>query len=113
MLEKIRKYKLISGSFVVSAIFVLAGFVRAMITLQKIGSPFIVHFNDMQGITSVSGIGVILFAGIFGIAVVLLNGSIALEFEEQNTFFGRLIAALTLVFAVLLFIAFTAILSVN
>jgi hypothetical protein len=72
-----------------------------------------VHFNDMQGIVTASGRDVIVFMGIFGIAVVLLNGSIAFEFEERNTFFVKLIAIVTVAFAVLLFIAFTAILSVN
>lgn len=99
--------------FAVAAIFILAGFIRAMILLEKTSSPFIVHFNDMQGITTASGLGIVVFMGIFGVAVVLLNGSIAFEFEERNTFFGKLIAIVTLAFAALLFIAFTAILSVN
>ena len=113
MFEKIKKYKLVSGLLACSAIFVLAGFIRAIFLIVGTSGPFVVHFNDMQGITLSGGAGTVMFAGIFGIVVVALNGSVALEFEGRNVFFGRLISVVTLVFAVLLFIAFAAILSVN
>lgn len=113
MLEKIRKHKLISGLLSVSAVLVLAGFSWALISLWGIKGSLITHFNDTQGITAAGGMDTLVFAGIFGIAVVFLNGSLALEFDERSTFFGRLTAVLTLVFAILLFIAFAAILSVN
>jgi hypothetical protein len=113
MLEQIKKYKLVSGLLAASAIFVLAGFGWAMAMLGKITGPLVLHFNDLQGITSVGSMGVIVFGGVFGIVVVLVNSSLALEFEERNPFFGKLVAVLTLIFSILLFIAFAAILSVN
>jgi len=113
MLEKLKKHRLVSGLLAASAVFVLAGFIRAMTSFEKTSRPFVLHFNDLQGITSVGGIGIPVFAGVFGIAVVFLNGSLALEFEERNAFFGKLTAVITLAFAILLFIAFAAILSVN
>jgi len=103
----------VSGFIAVSTVLVLVGFARAIDLVETATSPFIVHFNDTQGITTANGAGIIVFAGIFGIAVIALNGSLALEFKERNAFFGRLIAVVTLIFAALLFIAFTAILSVN
>jgi hypothetical protein len=113
MLETIKKHKMVCGLIAASAAFVFAGFLWAIIFFGRTSGPFILHFNDLAGITMVGKMGIIVFAGIFGIAVVLLNGVLALEFDERNLFFGKLAAVLTLVFAILLFIAFAAILSVN
>ena len=113
MLEKIKKHMLVSCLLMASAAFVLGGFVWALAALQKPSSLLALHFNDLQGITAVGGMGIVIFGGVFGIVVVLVNSGLALELEERNPFFGTLTAVLTLVFAVLLFIAFAAILSVN
>jgi hypothetical protein len=113
MFEQIKKHRLVSGLIAASAAFVLGGFIWAMLALEKATGPLILHFNDLAGIAAVGGIGTIVFGGVFGIVVVIVNGFIAIEFEERNPLFGKLIAILTLVFAVLLFIAFAAILSVN
>ena len=113
MLEKIKRNKLVSGLIAASAAFILAGFAWAIASFDAAKGPFILHFNDLAGITSVGGMSIVVFAGAFGIVVVLINGCLAFEFAERNAFFGKLVAVLTLVFAVLLFIAFAAILSVN
>jgi hypothetical protein len=110
----IAKHKLISIFSAVALCFVLGGSLWAYFALSALGSgPVILHFNDIDGITSIGGLGVIIFMGIFGVLVTLMNFAIALEFEERDPFFGKFLASLTLVFAVLLFIAFVAILSVN
>jgi hypothetical protein len=113
MLEQIKKHKLASGLLLTSAAVVLAGFAWAMASLGEMPNSLVLHFNDLRGITAVGGMGVIVFGGIFGIVVVFVNGCLALELEERNPFFGTLIAVLTLVFAILLFIAFATIISVN
>jgi hypothetical protein len=113
MFEKIKKYKLVSGLLAASAVFVFAGFLRTVISLERMSGPFILHFNDLNGITAAGGMGTMIFAGLFGIAAVLINGCLAIALEDRSPFFGKLTAVLTLVFAVLLFIAFAAILSVN
>jgi hypothetical protein len=113
MLERIKRNKLVSGLIAASAAFILGGFAWAMASFDAAKGPFILHFNDLAGITSAGGTAIVVFAGIFGIAVVLVNGCLAFEFAERNAFFGKLTAILTLVFAILLFIAFAAILSVN
>ena len=114
MLKKILKYKLISILSVVSILLVLGGFFWAYALMRGLGTgPFILHFNDMTGITGVGGLGTIVFMGIFGFVVTVMNGCIALEFESRSSFFGKFIAAITLIFATLLFIGFVAILSVN
>ena len=113
MLEKIKKHRLVSSSFILSFIFVVSGFFWAWFSLGRTSNPVIVHFDDLYGITTATGRSIIVFAGIFGLAMVLINASLAFEFEERNSLFGKLTAILTLVLAVLLFIAFAAILSVN
>jgi hypothetical protein len=113
MFEQIKKHRLVSVLIAASAVFVLGGFVWALLSLEKVSGPLVLHFNDLAGIVAVGSINAIVFGGIFGIAVVFINGCLAVEFEARNPLFGKLIAVLTLVFAVLLFIAFAAILSVN
>jgi hypothetical protein len=46
-------------------------------------------------------------------AVVVINGFLAMALEKRSLLFGKLTAVLTLVFAVLLFMAFAVIISVN
>lgn len=113
MIEAIEKHRLVSGLLAASAAFVLGGFVWSLISLEKVTGPLVLHFNDLTGIAAVGNIGTIVFGGAFGMVVILVNGCLAVEFEERNPLFGKLIAVLTLVFAILLFIAFVAILSVN
>jgi hypothetical protein len=113
MLEKFKKYRLVNGSLAAAFLLVLAGFLWTMISFMMTGGPFILHFDDLQGITMISGRGFVVFMGIFGMAMVFINGNIALELESRESFWGKLIAALTVTLAVLLFIAFAAILSVN
>jgi len=103
----------VSGISITSIVLAVTGFIWAMVALGRAQGPFIVHFNDLQRITAIGSVGVIVFMGIFGIVAILLNGFLALEFQGRNQFLGALTAALTLAFAILLFIAFAAILSVN
>lgn len=96
--------------------FVLGGFVWAFFALRLAGGEtFILHFSDLNGITNVGGLGGIVFMGAFGLLVVLINFAIAREFagRDRAGFFGKFIATLTLLFAVLLFLAFAAIINVN
>lgn len=81
---------------------------------QHVGElPLIIHFNDLEGITAVGTPTSLAFMAALGTAVVVINSLIALELEERDRFLGKLTAAVTLVFAVLLFIAFAAIINVN
>lgn len=113
MPEKVKRHPAVSILLFLSFFFVLAGFVWAMISLGKMNEPFILHFDDLQGITAIGGRGLLVFMGIFGMVMVLINGSLAFELETRNGFLGKLIAVLTLILSGLLFIAFAAILSVN
>lgn len=99
---------------VLAVLFVLGGFFWAYFALAAAGpGPFILHFNDIDGITGIGGLGTIVFMGLFGLLVTLMNFAIALEFERHDAFFGKFLSALSLAFAVLLFIGFASIIGVN
>ncbi len=95
-------------------LFVLSGWLWAHFALRgAANAPLILHFDDLSGITSVGTSANLTFMGFFGIAIVIMNFFIAIGLEDRDRFFGKLAAAATLVFAILLFIAFAAILNVN
>lgn len=120
MIKKLSAHRLITALYTIALTFVLGGCIWACAALAGIsGNPLILHFNDLDGITQVGGLAVIIFMGIFGALVVLMNFAIALEFADRPSgsahgqFFAKFLAAITLAFAVLLFIAFAAIINVN
>jgi hypothetical protein len=93
---------------------VLGGSLWAFFALHISGGRvFILHFNDIRGIT-VAGDGVsVLGMGVFAALVVLMNFVIARELALRDRFLGGFLAALTLIFASLLFVGFIAIINVN
>lgn len=98
------------ASFVLSA----GGFFWALGALGGAASgPLILHFNDMAGITSIGSFGDILWMGVLGIAIVVINFFIALNLEARDNVLGKIVAAMTLVMAILLFLAFAAIIRIN
>lgn len=114
MFKKILRHRIVSAIFFGSFLLVAGGAAWAWAALAGVtGSPLILHFDDIEGITAVGGAGSFVFMGILGVAVVLLNFAIALELEERNPFLGKITAGMTAIFAILLFIAFAAIINVN
>ena len=124
MWAKVRLARAVSilsaGAFMLSlggglwAYFALRGAATAPGAMQGAGgTQVILHWNDLSGITSAGGLGAVVFMAIFGVAASLLNFAIALELDARDRFLGKLVAAATFAFAVLLFIAFAAIISVN
>lgn len=114
MIKKILRHRAVSLISLASFLFVGGGFVWAYVALDKImGSPLILHFDDIEGITSVGGLGSLVFMGALGLVIVLMNFAIALELEERDRFLGGMMTGITFVFAVLLFISFAAIINVN
>ena len=94
--------------------FATGGFAWVVYALSGSGAgPFILHFNDMASITSVGDLNVIIFMGALGIVITVMNLFIALALEERDAFLGKVMAGGTLIFAILLFIAFASILNVN
>lgn len=114
MLKKIAAYRVVTAMYGASLAFVLGGFLWAFFALRGIGTgPFIIHFDDMLGITQVGGLGPLFGMGIFGLFAVVINFFISIELEERDRFLGKIAAGATLLFAILLFVAFAAIVNVN
>jgi hypothetical protein len=111
---KLKDHRIVTGLCAGALLLVLGGSLWAFFVLHVIGGQsFILHFNDVDGITNVGGLGTIIFMGIFGVLVSLMNFIVALEFDSRGPFLGKFLAAMTLVFAILLFIGFASIINVN
>ena len=114
MIKKIMRARALCAVFLGALAFVVSGWVWAYTALRGVtNAPLILHFDDLTGITAVGTLANITFVGILGTVIVLMNFVIALELEARDGFLGKLAAATTFIFAVLLFIAFVAIINVN
>ncbi|MBU6501122.1 MAG: hypothetical protein KGJ89_04530 [Patescibacteria group bacterium] len=113
MIKKFLKFRAVSLVCAAGLVLVLSGFFWAYISLRQVGWPIVVHFNNLAGINQIGGISELLYVGITGTVVVLVNSFISLELEERDGFWGKLLASATLLFGILIFIYFAAIISVN
>lgn len=114
MAKKFLKDRMVSILAALSACFVAGGTLWAYFTLAGINAPvFIIHFNDVSGITEVGSPSMIIFVGVFGLLIVAADWLIAVALDERDPFLGKITAVVGLLFSVLLFIAFAAILNVN
>ncbi len=113
MFQKVAKFKVIGFIFLASLLFVLGGTIWAYFALRGIVPPLIIHFNDLVGINQIGSVIDLLMVGGTGVIFVLINFLLALELEERDIFGGKILAAATLFFAILIFIGFAAIISVN
>ena len=114
MIKKISKHRLVSLLSLASLAFAAGGFFWALGALGGGPSgPVILHFNDMQGITHIGAFGDIILMGILGIVIVIVDFFVALDLEARDSILGKIVAAMTLVMAILLFLSFAAIINVN
>lgn len=114
MIKKIAQYRFVSVTSLAALAFVVGGFFWAYGALRNVGrEPLILHFNDLGGITAVGGFSNILLMGILGALMVVINFFVALALEERDGVLGKIMASMTLVIAILLFMGFVAILNVN
>lgn len=113
MFSRIIHDKFISGCFISAAAFVVGGAAWAYGALRSINQPLILHFSSYVGINQVGGLGELLGVATVAMVVVLLNFFLAANAREHDVFLSRFISAATFVFAVLIFIGFAAIISVN
>ncbi len=114
MIDKIKKYRLVSLLSLASFAFAAAAFFWIIAALYGNASgPLILHFNDMQGITSIGSFGDLLLMSILGMVIVAIDFFAALELEARDSVLGKIVAVTTLVMAILLFLAFAAIIKIN
>lgn len=113
MLKKLFKFKVLGGVFALSLVFVIAAWFWAYVSLKDIPQPLIIHYSEYAGIDQIGSLWSLAAVAVFGLAVVVMNFLIAVELEERDALMGKLVAGLTLFFAILIFIGFAAIIGVN
>ncbi len=113
MFRKIIRHPIVGALCFLALIITLGGWLRAYLVLRGINQPLILHFNPLVGINQVGNIWNLARVAGLGVTVIVLNYLIALELEERFPFIGKLLASGALVFALLLCVAFAAIIGVN
>lgn len=111
--EKILKLKIKGPLFFFSFALVLGGVLWTYFTLRDSSGPVIIHFNSLTGINLIGSFWSLIGFGIMALVIIVFNFLIALELSERDRFLARLVAAATLLFGVLIFIALAAIIAVN
>lgn len=113
MKTKILKHKKISVVLALSLIFPICGMIWAYFSLKEAQGPLIMHFSNLSGISQIGSVWNILSLGFVAIVAILFNSLMVFELEERDAFLGKFLVAGTLFFAILIFIGFAAIISVN
>lgn len=106
------EHKLRTAVFAAALSFVLAAWAWAWLALRHATPPLITHFNN-AGMVRLGSMRDLTRAAVTGLLVVIFNFFVALELDERDRFWGLFIAVVTLLFAVLLFMSFAAIIGAN
>jgi len=104
----------------VSMVLVLSSWLWAMIALRSVKPTIVFHWVTDGGTSRITQIvltkDIPEYLGLVGgsaFLLVLINGWIALLFEERHWFWGKFLAGATIVIAALIFIGFIAIIRIN
>ncbi|OGY99933.1 MAG: hypothetical protein A3B13_01975 [Candidatus Liptonbacteria bacterium RIFCSPLOWO2_01_FULL_45_15] len=111
--KKILEHKIVSLVFLFGFILVIGGWLKAYIALREVSQPLILHFNNAVGINQIGNLGDLAAVGIFGLVALVLDFFVSIELDERDQFLGKMTAAAGLFLAILIFIGFSAIISVN
>lgn len=111
--NKILRRRAVSAVFAISFVLVVSGFIWAYFSLRSLKTPFILHFSSLTGIDRIGTMQDVAAFGIFGMCLTIVNAAIGIALEPRDDFLAKVIALATLVMAVLLFILFAVIISVN
>ncbi|MEK7195446.1 MAG: hypothetical protein AAB655_02005 [Patescibacteria group bacterium] len=107
------KHKSTAILFSLALAFVLGGVFWTFFGLKRISGPVVVHFNNLAGINQIGSLWELLSIGAIAAVIIFSNFIIAVELEERDRFLGKTITGATLLFGILIFIGFAAIISVN
>lgn len=113
MTERSSDNFLFYGFFSASLALAGSGWIWAWFVLRGIQSPLIIHFSDYTGINQIGGMDDIHGIGATAVTVVVLNFILASTLRFRESRWAKLLAAITLFLAVLLFTVLAAIISVN
>lgn len=113
LFRRILRQRVLSAAFAVAGTLIAGGGLWAYFALREVEQVLIIHFNNYARINQIGSLLDLSIIGMWGIVMVGVNFVLALELNEKDWFWGKFLAAATLFMAVLLFIAFAAIVSVN
>jgi len=114
MMKYFMRHREIALMSLAAFLFSAGGTLWCYLSLRGVANtPLILHFDDLSGITAVGGLRALTAIGILGSLFTVINFFLAVELDLRDRFLGKLIAILTLIFAILLFLAFSAIINVN
>lgn len=113
LLTKLGERHSVALLFAVNGVLVVGGTAWAYFTLRNATTPLILHFSNAAGIDRIGTPEDLLRMGGLGLAIVAANALIALALAARDKFLAWLIALATLFLAILLFILFSVIISVN
>ncbi len=101
------------GMFGVAAVVLLLTLVLILIFFGATDTPLIIHFDTFKGIDFLGNKLYVFGIVLVGIAMFLINVGLAHSLYYRNRFLSYIIACATLVIALLILIAVSAIVAVN
>ena len=113
ILKKILEHKIVSSVFLLGFLLIVGGWVKAYFALKSISQPLIVHFNNAVGINQIGGLGDLSAVAVFGLVSLAFDFLLSIELDQRDPFLGTITAAAGLFLSILIFIGFSAIISVN
>lgn len=112
-LKRFLEHKTISVPAFASALVVSGGWLWARAALGGVKEPLILHYANRGGITQTGSFSSLTAVFLVAILVIIVNSTIAFGLEERDLILGKLVSFSTLFLAILMFIGFAAIISVN
>ncbi|MDO8664203.1 MAG: hypothetical protein Q7K44_01480 [Candidatus Liptonbacteria bacterium] len=111
--KKILEHKIVSLVFLLGFLLIIGGWLKVYVALREVSQPLIVHFNNAVGINQTGNLKDLAAVGIFGLVALALDFFVSIELDERDPFLGKITAAAGFFLASLIFIGFSAIMSVN
>ena len=113
MNELLRRYRIVTAAGAASVLLVLIAWGWAYNALRGISQPLIIHFTKATGITQIGHFSFLSGVAVASLVGICVNIALAYALEERNGFLAKFIAGATLFLAILIFVGFAAIISVN
>ncbi len=112
-MKKFLEHKMVNSIFLFSFLLVFFGWAIAYFSLRKVYQPLVLHFSDAAGINQIGGLGDLSAVAVFAIVSLVFDLLLSIELDKRDPFLGKVTAAAGFFIAVLIFIGFSAIISVN
>jgi len=112
IIETLKRNYFIYLTMFFSLVLVITSFLNAVYQLKNITQPLIINFSDGK-INKVGNLGNIWVLGIFSLLILPIDFFLAVYLDKREKFLSKMLASAALFLAVLIFILFSVIVSVN